>query len=125
MKINLDPGSASNRILSYGEGFVVVNEAHLETSLILMPETLVIDWPPTTVGELSAEHLAIVTDLEPELIVIGTGNRQVFPKTEVLRPIIDGGIGFEIMDTHADCRTYNILMAEGRIVAAALLMATL
>ena len=125
MQISLDPGSASNRILAYGGGFIVVNEARFETSLIVMPESLITDWPPPTIDDLSSEHLSIVVHLEPELIIIGTGRDQVFPETEVLRPIIDGRIGFEIMDTHAACRTYIILMAEGRIVAAALLMTNL
>lgn len=125
MKINFDPGSASNRILAYGDGFVVVNEARIESSLIVMPETMVTNWLPATVDDLSTENLTTVVHLEPELIVIGTGHRQIFPPSEVLRPIIDAGIGFEVMDTRAACRTYNILMAEGRVVAAALLMTNL
>ena len=122
MQISLDPGSATNRILGYGDGFVVVNEERFDASVIVMPETLVTDWSPQTTEDLVAEHLKTIVDLNPELIVLGTGERQIFPESSVLRPLIDRGTGFEIMDTRAACRTYNILMAEGRIVAAALLM---
>lgn len=122
MQINLDPGSATNRIVGYGNGFVLLNEDRFETSLIVMPETTFTDWPPETADDLLAAHLEIVVELGPELIVIGTGEQQKFPDSVVLRPVIDSGIGFEIMDTRAACRTYNILMAEGRVVAAALMM---
>ena len=122
MQISLDPGSASNRIVGYGEGFVIVNEERFTASLIVMPEVLLTKWSPTAVEELIPAHLEAVVDLNPELIIIGTGEQQTFPASNVLRPIIDSGIGFEIMDTRAACRTYNILMAEGRVVAAALLM---
>ena len=122
MQINLDPGSATNRIVGYGHGFVLLNEDRFESSFVVMPETILTDWPPETVEDLAVEHLETIIELGPELIVIGTGDRQKFPDTAVLRPLIDGGIGFEIMDTRAACRTYNILMAEGRVVAAALMM---
>ena len=122
MQINLDPGSATNRIVGYGNGFVLLNEDRLESSFIVMPETMLTDWPPKTVEDLTVEHLETVIELGPELIVIGTGDRQNFPDLAVLRPVIESGIGFEIMDTRAACRTYNILMAEGRVVAAALMM---
>ena len=122
MQISLDPGTSTNRIVEYGINFVVVNEQRFEASLIVLPETLISDWSPRSIVELSAAHLETVVALEPELIVLGTGTQQVFPTPEVLRPLIDNGIGFEVMDTRAACRTYNILMAEGRVVAAALLL---
>jgi uncharacterized protein len=58
----------------------------------------------------------------PELLILGTGRRQRFPRAELLAPLAEAGIGWEVMDTGAACRTYNILMSEGRNVAAALLM---
>ena len=122
MQISLDPGSASNRIVEYGNDFVRVNEERFEASLIVLPETLISDWPPKAIEELRAAHLETIVNLSPELVVLGTGERQVFPDTSVLRPLIESGIGYEVMDTRAACRTYNILMAEGRLAAAGLFM---
>ena len=122
MQISLDPGSATHRIVEYGPGFILINEQRVESSLILMPEQLVRDWPPQEFDDLRDAHLETVARLKPELVVLGTGERQRFPDSTVLRPLMETGIGFEVMDTTAACRTYNILMAEGRGVAAALLM---
>ena len=72
--------------------------------------------------ELEAGHFAQMVDFKPELVLIGTGSRQRFPKPELLKPLITAKIGFEIMDSQAACRTYNILVGEGRQVLLALLV---
>lgn len=94
----------------------------LRQSLVLMPHLLQRDWPPQTVSELSTADVSALAALTPEIVIIGTGARLQWPVTEVLKPLIDAGIGYEIMDTRAACRTYNILSNEGRDVAAALMM---
>jgi uncharacterized protein len=71
---------------------------------------------------LSAESIATGTSLNAEIVIIGTGKKHIFPKPEALRPLIDARIGFEIMDSSAACRTYNVLLAEGRKVGLLLLI---
>jgi uncharacterized protein len=71
---------------------------------------------------LEPSHFAQMVDLKPELILIGTGNKQRFPSPELLKTLISAKIGFEIMDSQAACRTYNILVGEGRQVLLALIV---
>jgi len=122
MKISLDGGTATYRILSYAPGRIVVNEQTLTRSAVVMPEHLIADWPPQLFGELAAAHFTQLLALQPEIVLLGTGTQLRFPKPDALSPLYDAGIGVEVMDTGAACRTYTILMAEGRAVAAALLM---
>ncbi len=122
MRLTLDSGAGTYRISEYGEGYVTINEERLTASVVVMPERLIRDWGPEAVPDLDTTHLQVVADLNPEVVLIGTGRFQTFPRSELLSPLLSNGVGFEIMDTTAACRTYNILMAEGRTVAAALLM---
>jgi uncharacterized protein len=71
---------------------------------------------------LTAEHLSALAGFRGDVLVLGTGARQRFPSPQLLRPLVEAGIGIEIMDTPAACRTYNILVGEGRAVAAALIV---
>gem|GEM_PF-740563 len=80
-------------------------------------------WPPADFATLTAEHLAALLAHEPEVVLLGTGSRLRFPPPEVLQPLQAAGIGFEVMDTPAACRTFNILAGEERLVIAALLPA--
>src|SRR5439155_16864051 len=72
--------------------------------------------------ELAPEHLAALAALDREIILLGTGARQRFPSPEIMRSLLRSGVGVEVMDVQAACRTYNILLAEDRRVAAALLI---
>ena len=72
--------------------------------------------------QLAPEHFAELAEQAPEIVILGTGARQQFPAPALLRPLLERGIGVEVMDTGAACRTYNIVVAEGRQVIAALLM---
>ena len=78
-------------------------------------------WPVDRFDALTAENFAALAALKPELVIFGSGARIRFAKPALLRPLIDAGIGVETMDTPAACRTYNVLLAEGRSVVAALL----
>ena len=69
-----------------------------------------------------ADHIGGLLASAPEIVLLGTGTRLQFPPAAVLRPLIDARVGYEIMDTGAACRTYSILMAEGRRVLAALIV---
>jgi len=80
------------------------------------------EWPVQSFEGLEASHFTQMVDLNPELILIGTGSKQRFPKPELLKSLILAKIGFEIMDSQAACRTYNILVGEGRQVLLALIV---
>lgn len=122
MHIQLESGGQSNQIRTYSSGLISVNQDSYTRSLIVLPGQIISDWPPQTLEELTAAHIEILVSLSPELLILGTGRRQQFPHAEILAPLVAAGIGWEIMDTGAACRTYNILMSEGRNVAAALLL---
>ena len=71
---------------------------------------------------LTDAHVDQLVAAQPEVVLLGTGSRIRFPASAVLRPLIDARIGYEIMDTGAACRTYGVLLAEGRQVLAALIV---
>ncbi len=123
MKLHLSTYSG-NVIRAYGEGFFQVGETRYPHSLIVTPETLITDWRPSGFAALSVEDFARLVELKPEIAVLGTGLTQRFPQHALLRPLVEARIGWEIMDTGAACRTYNVLASEGRRVAAALLLET-
>jgi uncharacterized protein len=122
LKLHLDPATAKNTITGYGEGYVMVNRQRFERSLVVLPERLLLDWPATSFEALAPEHLAVLAGLDREIILLGTGSRLRFPRPEIMQPLIRSGAGVEVMDVQAACRTYNILLAEERRVAAALLL---
>ena len=121
MKLHLAQNPNQNLITGYGAGYVSVNGRRYERNLIVTPHAIVDDWPMRT--ELDAAALAPVLRLAPQIILIGTGKTLRFPHPAVLKGLIAAKIGYEIMDTQAACRTYNILQEEGRQVAAALILA--
>jgi uncharacterized protein len=122
MHIQLETGGQANLIRTYTAGRITVNQDSYVHSLIVLPGQIIADWPPQAFEQLAVAHLETLVSLGPELLILGTGRRQRFPRAELLAPLAAAGIGWEIMDTGAACRTYNILMGEGRNVAAALLM---
>ena len=122
MRIQLETGGQANLIRTYAVGRIIVNQDSYTRSLVVLPGQLVADWPPQAFEELALAHLAALVTLRPELVILGTGRRQRFPRAELLAPLVEAGLGWEVMDTGAASRTYNILMSEGRNVAAALLM---
>ncbi|RPI46748.1 MAG: hypothetical protein EHM59_06595 [Betaproteobacteria bacterium] len=122
MKLQLDRTDGSNQITSCGADFVAVNGVRHEASLIVTPERVDPDWPVPDLASLGAEHLSALLASKPEIVLLGTGRRLKFPPFSVLRPLIEAGIGYEIMDTGAACRTYAVLIAERRRVLAALIV---
>jgi len=109
-------------ITAYGDNSVSVNGKTFEQSLILANTEFSENWGITAIEQLTADHIEQVLSFDPELIIIGTGNKLVFPPVEIYAAIIQRGIGVDFMDTHAACRTYNILMSEGRGVVAGLIV---
>jgi uncharacterized protein len=122
VKLHATVVPSANTFNAYGDGYVEVTAVRYERSIVVMPERPVIDWPVTGFDALDAASFRFIADQDPELVVFGSGSRLRFPHPRLLAPLLDRGIGVETMDVHAACRTYNILMAEGRRVAAALLI---
>lgn len=95
-----------------------VNDRVLTASFILTPSRLIEDWPAHAGRPLAADDLAPLLALDPALVVLGTGDRQVFPSAAVMAACLTRGVGIEVMDNAAAARTYNVLAGEGRRVVA-------
>jgi uncharacterized protein len=122
LKLHRETPTALNTFTGYGRGYVRVNDRRIEKSVVVLPERIIADWPATSFEALAPEHLAALAGLGCEIVLLGTGARQRFPRPEIMRPLVQSGVGVEVMDVEAACRTYNILVAEERKVAAALLL---
>ena len=122
MKLQSDPHSGANTISGYGDGYVEINQTPYAHAVLLSSDGAISEWPVQSFEGLEASHFTQMVDLNPELILIGTGSKQRFPKPELLKSLILAKIGFEIMDSQAACRTYNILVGEGRQVLLALIV---
>jgi uncharacterized protein len=122
MKLTDEKIGGINLVRSYAPGEVRIGETVIRSSCLVKPDQIVSDWRPRTVAELSVADLEAVVAMKPEVIVIGSGPKQEFPAPEVIGAVLSRGIGCEVMDTGAACRTYNILASEGRTVVAALLL---
>lgn len=122
MRFAEDDNPGQYQIRAYSVGQVSVNDEVLTRSLVVSADRLVRDWPPQRLEDITHEHLRIAAELQPEILIIGTGARMRFPHPGLIVPLQAQGIGVEVMDTAAACRTFNILIGEQRRVAAALLM---
>ena len=121
MKLHLSNISGSNTFTGYGAGYVMVNQTRYERSLVVLPGQVLADWRPEGFDALGAADFVRLAELAPEIVLLGTGSRLRFPRPELTRALHEARIGLEVMDLQAACRTFNILAAEDRKVAAALL----
>jgi uncharacterized protein len=122
MKLQADRAEGVNLITAYTADSVSVNGiAHME-SILVPPMGDPVLWHVGTLDDLTEAHFARILENKPELVVFGSGRRLKFPPPALLRPLMAARIGVETMDTAAACRTYNILVGEGRRVMAALLI---
>lgn len=124
MKLHRTQSEDSNLITAYDNDFVEVNKQRYSNHLIVMPNEIIEDWSVDGFANLSAAHFNDMLELNPEVILLGTGKTHQFVHPKLTVALIEKGIAIECMTTHAACRTYNILMSEGRHVAAALLLAS-
>ena len=120
MKLHQAAPGTYNVITAYGEDYVAINGERRTASLIVMPDS-VVDWPVSDFASLKADDFKALAGLQAEILLLGTGPSQRFPHPRLTAPLAAAGIGVEVMDVKAACRTYNILVAEARKVAAALL----
>ena len=121
MKFHLTRPEGRNLITGYGETYVAVNGERLATSVLVLADRLT-PWGVRTPEALTASVFAALAELPVDVLLLGTGARLYFPHPSLTRPLRAAGIGVEVMDTGAACRTYNILLSEGRRVGAALII---
>jgi uncharacterized protein len=121
MKLQADRMAGLNAIARHGSEGVLVNGVEYTHSVIVPWLGAVTAWPVADFAELDDTHFAALALHAPELVIFGSGPRLRFPNAAWLRPLIERRIGVETMDTAAACRTYNVLLAEGRSVLAALI----
>ena len=121
MKLHLSNTAGLNIVTAYGEGYVAVNYQRYDTNLVVLPTEIRQAWSTAKPDALTEADMKQLLGLGTEIVLLGTGNRLRFPAGPLMRPFAPAGIGLEVMDLQAACRTYNILASEGRKVAAALL----
>ena len=122
MKLHLSTATGVHMITGYGDGYVEVNARRYDASLVILPDRVMADWSVPEFSALTTRHLGALAEHRPEIVLLGTGRRHRFPAPALLADLIMHDIGLEVMDSQAACRTYNILAAEGRRVAAALIL---
>ena len=122
MKLHLNTTDGQNAITGHGDGYVAVNRQQITQSLIVMPTQLINPWVIADAAAVALGDFDALLELGPELVVFGSGRSFRFPDQRIMAAFSQRRIGFEVMDTPAACRTYNVLMGEGRNVAAALLV---
>lgn len=122
MKFSLDQPSSTHVVRAYGPGMLRIGDRSYDASLIVTATTLIERWRPRRMEDLEPGDLEPILALQPEVLLVGSGLRQQFPGRAVLAALYESHVGFEVMDTGAACRTYNVLVAEGRKVAAALIV---
>jgi len=121
MKLHLATNEGLQLFSGYGAGYVAVNGVRYETSVLVSPQSVTV-WDVSSFEALKAADFGFIAEWKPEIVILGTGRMQRFPPRELARVLAAGGTGVEFMDSNAACRTYNILVAEGRKVVAAILL---
>ena len=126
MKLHLTSAENNYLITAYGMSddgrFVEINQLRYVHNLIVMPDKLITDWSATDFFGLTEANFTQILELKPEVILLGTGEKHQFLHPKIFQKLTENGIPLECMTTAAACRTYNILMSEGRNVAAMLIL---
>ena len=122
MQFTLESSSRVNLVRAYSRTELRIGEAQLRSSCIVSADRLITDWPPERFEALGTQHLEAIFALRPEVVLLGTGERQRFPPAQIRAAFAARGVGLEAMDLGAACRTYNILVQEERHAVAALFL---
>ena len=121
MQLDLEKGGGI-LIRSFSEGKLYVNDQIIDNNVMLTSDQIIADWSPTSLENLSIADFELALERSPEVILLGTGLKQRFPNMHLITEIVRQGIGFEVMNTAAACRTFNVLASEQRQVVAALFL---
>jgi uncharacterized protein len=122
VKFTLEPSAHPHLIRSYDGTQLWIDAQRITRSCLVTAERLITDWPPATYSELEPAHLDVIFALAPEVVLIGTGPTHRFAAREVRAAFAQRGVGVEVMQLGAACRTFNVLLQEDRRVAAALFL---
>lgn len=122
MKFQPDHLDGMNAITRHESGRVWVQQTPFEHSILIPWTGSVQEWPARNLADLTAKHFEQLLPLTPELVLFGSGAQHAFVHPSLYKELIAKRIGLETMDTAAACRTYNVLISEGRKVVAALLI---
>ena len=122
MKLHLTTAEKNNLITGYSESYIEVNKQRHSNNLIVMPQQLILDWEAKSFDDLSEQHFASIANFNSEVVLLGVGEKHQFLHPKIYQALAVKGIPLECMTTAAACRTYNILMSEGRNVLAALIL---
>jgi uncharacterized protein len=122
MKFTLEGSSRVNLVRAYSRTELRIGEELVHASCIVSADRLITDWPPARFDALRPEHLQAIFELEPEVVLLGTGERQHFPSADIRAAFAARRVGLEVMDLGAACRTYNILVQEERHAVGALFL---
>ena len=121
MKLHRDSTDGHYSFTGYGDDYVAINGKNHQGNLVLLPRRLIQDWTDATFDSLTQADFDFLAELKMEIMILGTGAKQRFPHPQLLQGLMRAGVGLEVMNTQAACRTYNILVAEDRSVGCALL----
>jgi uncharacterized protein len=122
MDLTLDHPGSYLFVRRVGARSIVVVDRELTASFLLSPERAVENWPVTASSDLNDSHVTAILELKPEVVLLGTGERQVFPAAAFMAGLLRKGIGVEVMDNAAAARTYDLLAGESRRVVAAFIL---
>lgn len=122
MELTKDTPLGQFQITAYDERSIFVNGQPYFSSLLIMPDKLITSWEPQSIHSITDQDISFILDLKPEIVLIGTGAKLIHLKQSLFKALYEQKIGVEIMDTPAACRTYAILMSEGRRVLAGLFL---
>lgn len=122
MVLTEDNNDARYQIKSIASGKIKINDETYTNSVIITPNTLTLNWPPHSADQITDADLLLLLETQPEVILIGTGERSVILPAKKIAVLLEKQYHVECMNTAAACRTYTILAAEGRKVAAGLIL---
>jgi uncharacterized protein len=120
MKLTQDLDPSVNFVRGYGPGEVHIAGQVLRRPFLVAARTLLVDWAAQDPTTLSEQLLEPIWELQPQVVLLGTGAQQRFPGKAIRRAFSERGVALEPMDLGAACRTYNVLLQEDRPVVAAL-----
>jgi uncharacterized protein len=121
MKFHLQ-APTTNVVTGTGPGWIRLGQTEYRGNVVLLPDAIIEGWAPNGFDALTEADFTALAAHSPEMVLLGTGDRQRFPHPRLLQPLLRARVGVEAMDTRAACRTFNILVAEDRRVAAALII---
>jgi uncharacterized protein len=122
MDLSLDRPDTFLFVRRTAPGYVTVVDRNIEASFLLAPDRMIEQWPAVDAAALTPDLAAPFFDLQPELVLLGTGERQRFPPADFLAAFLRRGVGIEVMDNAAAARTYDLLAGEGRRVVVGFIL---